>query len=762
MRLKGIGTFAAALLSSSSLIAIAAPAAAAAPETTATPADATSVAEVVVTARKQSERLIDVPAPVSAIGGEALQEQGAVKFTDYLNTVPGVNFESGREGATVLILRGVATGAANPTVATYIDEAPFGSSTIFALGSALTPDIDPGDIDHIELLRGPQGTLYGANAIGGILKFVTKAPDTTEFGGRIEVSGQSVSGGGTGGGIRGSVNVPLITDKLAVRISGYDRDDPGYIDDVLHNQKNINDTRVSGGRLEVLWKPADNLQVRLSALSHNLVGQDSNGMDVQQVGTCATCNSGSVGGPTYGDLKVARYLPEPLDVHFRLYDNTVTWSPGPVTLVSATSYSTQHIDQTSDLTAQFGPVLHAALPTVYPAGIGATLLREIKQSKFTQELRLSSAGQPKLEWQVGAYFTHERSTANDPATLFTVTDRAPFVLPPALGAFQNIFDATLYSRYTEISGFGDVDYHFTSKFDVTVGARYSSDQQTFTQPASGILFGAASTAHATGDESAFTFLINPRYKLSDDSTLYARIASGYRPGGPNTVPPAALNFPTTFGPDFLTNYEAGWKAELLDHKLSVDTSVFFLQWNKMQLPTVIGGFSAEANGGKAHSEGVESQVTWTPVAGLTLGANATYTDAVMDSNTPFAGAFKGNGIPLVPRWNWGASGDYSHALANDWTGYVGATYRYVGKRPNVFVFNTPTTGYYLPLPSYDSLDLRAGVTRDQWTVQAFIRNVTDERGATSVGSNPGIARSPDLVEGIIQPRTFGLSLSKNF
>lgn len=767
MGLPGLSVRRATLLCSSAVALCAAPFAAHAADATAaaqaTAASAASVGEIVVTARKREERLIDVPAPITAISAKTLQENHAVKFTDYLQTVPGANFESGRQGATVLVLRGIATGAANPTVATYIDDAPFGSSTIFALGSALTPDIDPGDLDHIEILRGPQGTLYGANAIGGILKFVTNPPDLAGFGGRFEATGLTVAHGGDGWGLRGMVNVPLVDDKLAVRISGYSRDDPGFIKDVLHGTHDINDTHVWGGRVDVLWQATPDLKVRLSAMAHHLDSPNSNGEDVTLKQTDA--NHGVVVGPTEGDLEVLRFLPEPLDINYRLYNGTVTWTPGPVTLISSTSFSTEHVDAVTDLTAQFGPLLHAAVPAIYPADMGVNLLRNINQSKFTQEVRLSSAGTHKLDWQVGVFFTHEGSTAHDPAALFTVPSDLPFTA--ALPVFQNIFDASLISRYTEEAVFGDVDYHFTPQFDITVGARYSHDSQHFTQPASGILFGPPQTSHSSGDESAWTWLVNPRYKIGEDNTLYIRIATGYRPGGPNVVPPAALNFPLTFGPDYLTDYEGGWKAELLDHTLSLDSSVYYLAWTNMQLPTVVGGFAAQANGGAAHSAGFESQAIWSPLTGLSLEGDVTYADSVIDSvqHPEFVGAFKGDRLPFVPLWNWGLSASYTHPITDDWDASVGAVYRNIGSRPNAFIVNTLTSGFHEDLPAYYTLDLRAGVTHGRVAIDLFAKNVTDQRGITALGSNTGVL-SPTGVDAytaaVITPRTVGLSISTKF
>jgi outer membrane receptor protein involved in Fe transport len=754
----------AALLCSSAAALCAAPIAAHAADATAVAqTTAASADEIVVTARKREERLIDVPAPITAISGKTLQENHDVKFSDYLETVPGANFQTGREGATLLILRGIATGAANPTVATYIDDSPFGSSTIFALGASLTPDIDPGNLDHIEILRGPQGTLYGANAIGGIVKFVTIPPNLTTFGGRVEATGVTVDHGGDGWGLRGMVNVPLVDDKLAVQVSGYTRDDPGFIKDVLHGTHDINDTRIWGGRIDVLWQPTDDLKVRLSAMAHHLEGPESNAEDVTLKQTDP--NHGVVIGPTEGDLEVQRFVPEPLDINYRLYNGAVTWTPGPVSLISSTSFSTEHVDAVSDLTAQFAPLLHGAVPAIYPANLGVSLLRDIDQSKFTQEVRLSSAGTRKLDWQVGVYFSHEGSTANDPASLFTVPSDQPFTT--ALPAFQNVFDASLISRYTEEAVFGDVDYHFTPQFDVTGGVRYSHDSQDFTQPASGILFGPAQTSHSTGDESAWTWLVNPRYKLGEDNTLYIRIATGYRPGGPNVVPPKALNFPATFAPDYLTNYEGGWKAELLQHTLSIDSSVYYLAWTHMQLPTVIGGFSAQANGGAAHSEGFESQAIWSPLPGLSLEGDATYADSVMDSNNAFAGAFKGDRLPFVPLWNWGLSAAYTHPIADGWDGSVSAIYRNIGSRPNAFIVNSLTSGFHEDLPGYYTLDLQAAVSRGPIEISLFAKNVTDQRGITTLASSTGsLAPNPPGLNpyeaAVITPRTIGLSVATKF
>jgi outer membrane receptor protein involved in Fe transport len=189
--------------------------------------------EVIVTASKRTEQEIDVPYSVSALSGEDLRSTRSNRFEDYLTKVAGANFVSSGEGTTQIFLRGITAGAAqaSSTVGIYIDEAPYGSSTPFAMGATGAPDLDPSDFDRIEVLRGPQGTLYGANALGGVIKFVTTQPDTQSFSGRVDVGGSFVDGGGQGYNVSGAVNLPLVEDKLALRVSAYGREDPGYIDD---------------------------------------------------------------------------------------------------------------------------------------------------------------------------------------------------------------------------------------------------------------------------------------------------------------------------------------------------------------------------------------------------------------------------------------------------------------------------------------------------------------------------------------------------
>src|SRR5882762_9130997 len=227
--------------------------------------DSSKIPEIIVTAQKRSERIQDVPVPVTSIDANQLVENNQVRFEDYYTSVPGLSFAPNNQN-NYLAIRGIATGGfSNPTVGIVIDEVPFGASTALG-GGQVVPDLDPGDLARVEVLRGPQGTLYGASSMGGLLKFVTVDPSTDALSGRVQVGFSDVHNGAQlGYNVRASVNVP-INDTLAITASGFTRQDPGYIDNPVYHLDGVNETRVIGGRLAALWQPADVVSVKLSAL----------------------------------------------------------------------------------------------------------------------------------------------------------------------------------------------------------------------------------------------------------------------------------------------------------------------------------------------------------------------------------------------------------------------------------------------------------------------------------------------------------------
>ncbi|RAO75013.1 TonB-dependent receptor [Dyella jiangningensis] len=709
------------------------------------PANPTQLGTVIVTANKRDERLQDVPMAVSVLDEAHLERQSANSFADYATQMPGLNTISSGQGWTQLVLRGITSGSHQPnaTVGTYIDDTPYGSSTIYAAGSMLTPDIDPSDIERIEVLRGPQGTLYGSNTLGGLVKFVTTPPDTTQASGRIGVDANSVDSGGNGFGTHAMANIPLIADTLGLRVNAYARTDPGFIDNVNTGQKEVNEAKVRGGRAQLLWTPSEKVSVRFSALAQNLSsdGLANGGIDLDP----------NTMQPIYGWDKQNRAAGTGMfKVKYRLYDLSISDDMGWATLYSTTSYGTLRLNQSQDLTSLFGPMLNTIFGV--PNG-GYAEVQPISLNKVTQELRLQSPADQAWEWRTGLFFTREHTVDGQTITSFDYNTGAPIALP-TLGVVS-----VGPAIFKEWAGYGDLTWHATDRFSILVGARYSSDQTTYTQTNTGILTGDSSFT-TRGSDHPVTYLFNPSYKFSDDVMAYLRVASGFRPGGANVGVPPGLGAPLTFDPDKLTNYELGLKALMLDRRMSVELNAFYIDWSKVQLTSTAGGFSFLGNGGKATSEGFEASWRYNPGRGLTLWANATYTDAKLAQDNPPGSVYglKGDPLPYVPKWNANLGVDYNFPMGS-WSGFVGGNFSYVGRR--AAEFNTqPAPRYYLP--GFNDLNLYAGANVGNWTFKVYAKNLANKHGITSVWPETQSSIASPFNATVQTPRTIGVSATVDF
>ncbi|MEP6907714.1 MAG: TonB-dependent receptor plug domain-containing protein, partial [Pseudoxanthomonas sp.] len=361
-------------------------------------AGATQLGTVVVTATKRSESLQKVPMAISALTNDDIERQHLQNFADYAASVPGLSAVGAGPGQTELSIRGIASGSAQAvaSVGTYVDETPYGSSSAYAVGAALTPDIDPSDLQRVEVLRGPQGTLYGAGALGGVVRFITTPPDTQSFDGRLQVGGSSVSGGGNGFDVHGMVNLPLVADQLALRVNAYHTTAPGFIDDAGLGKKNVNQSNVTGTRASLLWTPTEKTSLRLTAVAENLNSE----------GNPPVALDPTTLKPVYGDLQQrnAALGADTLVAHYRLYNATLKSDFGWAKLTSSTSYSTLDAVINVDATALLNLSFFTA-PNGHPL---STLEQEpVQQSKVTQEFRLASPDDQTVTWLGGLFFTHE-------------------------------------------------------------------------------------------------------------------------------------------------------------------------------------------------------------------------------------------------------------------------------------------------------------------------------------------------------------------
>jgi len=465
------------------------------------------VEEVVVTAEKRNERLQDVPVPVTAINADSLLQQNQVRLQDYATSVPGLNVAPQPAFGQILSIRGITTGPGeNPSVGITIDDIPFGSSTYVGYG-AVVPDMDPADLARIEVLRGPQGALYGASSLGGLIKFVTVDPSTSELTGRLEAGTGGVSNGSDWGySFRGSVNVP-VTNDLAVRASAFTRLDPGYIDNLVTHRDGVNDQRVSGGRLAGLWRPLNGVSVKLSALYQDLRSDGTADVSPGLTGLQQTWIAGT--GASTGKIQA--------------YSAHVNAALGAgIEFVSLTGYNIREAQTSVDVSSAYGGLAEQA----YNVGTTA-LISTSKTSKFSQEMRLAVPLGTHFEWLLGGFYTHESSTVTQDINAVTADTGA---------MVANGLRTTTPSIYAESAAFTDLTWHITDRFDVQAGGRWSSIQQSLQNTLAAPLLGVpvpqvGSTTHSTAHP--VTYLFTPRFKLSPQLMVYARIASGYRPGGSN-------------------------------------------------------------------------------------------------------------------------------------------------------------------------------------------------------------------------------------
>jgi iron complex outermembrane receptor protein len=698
-------------------------------------ADSDALATIIVTAEKRSEPLKDVPMSVTALSGDSLDDMQARNFADYAAMVPGLSITSSQPGLTRLTLRGQNSGGVGSTVAVYMDESPFGSSNALLNGSIITGDFDTWDLQRIEVLRGPQGTLYGANSEGGLLKFVSTAPVLGKFSGEAEVTGESVSGGGNGGAIRGVVNLPM-GDKFALRVSGYGQDVAGYIDDPSRGKSDINDGHKEGGRAALLWAPTDDLSIHLTATSQQSKYNGTNSVDVDPVTL----------QPVHGDLTQQRVLDEPSESKYENYNATIDWNTGPFTVVSTTSYGILNFDYVTDATA------------LLPVGAGVYEDNNAGLKKFTQEIRLASPSSNKLEWQVGGYYTHEDGALHQHVNGVALPDTPPG--NPYLGPLETVM---LDSTYKEWAGFANLTYHFIPQFDIQAGGRYSSNEQSATESLSGPLIGGTTSFTTPSKGNVFTYSVAPRWHVDANTMVYARVATGYRPGGPNAQPFAPPpDLPVEYGADKTVNFELGVRSTQLDGRLSIDVAAFHVDWKDIQLFESINGFGINVNGGKARSQGLEWTFAYVPVHGLTLGWTGAYTDANLTSPAPEVNGNSGDPLPYAPKWSTALDGEYDWNLSANLKGFVGAAWSYVGSRSTDFKSSPALVPGQLELDSYNTFEARVGIDSAHYRVTLYGKNLGDTRGISSyVGSGSGAPGGAGEIT-IIQPRTYGVTLTAKF
>lgn len=707
-------------------------------------ADQVEVEEIIVTASRRAQQVQDVPASVAVIDPQAFAAGGVTSLSGVLKYIPGVNFnDDGAPGQGSITMRGVANIFSTPSVGIYLDDIPYGSVTAFAEGANFALDSLLGNVDHIEVIKGPQGTLFGAASMGGSLRYITREPSLTDFKGRLATDLSETSQGGFNQLYKAGVDVPIVSDKLSLGVSGFYQDNEGFIDQATRPEDDVNDAELRGGQATLLFKPSDAFKVKLNYLDQKFEFSSQNSVPFDV----------TTGQPLFGRYQQSTAPGgQPTAIEYKLSSATFEYQADWATATLASSYQEFAQNAVLDLTRFFGPLVDEQAGD--PPGTNTVPLEQIiSTDRWAHEFRLTSANNEHLEWLVGLYYTKEESSnfqkaVGQPSGFNLVTQQFP-------------------SDYKEKALFGNVTYYFTPKLDATVGARFSSNDMSVLFTGTGFLAGPALPRQTVSDDVR-NYLFNVRYRPNDDLSLYVRIADGYRPASanlplldPNTGDVISVPFVKA---DSLWSYEVGAKGKLADGAVGYDVAVYRIKWQDLQVFRSLGGVNV---GGNADSDvtanGVEATLTLQPTSALNLVATMAYARSELDDDDPSIGGLSGEQLPGIPEWTFSLSGDYDFMLGS-LDAFVGGGVAYQDQRKTSFNGGVGSGGVVIAPPNanfdadnYTTADLRTGVRFGRYKFSIYAINLFDEYGfqrATTVGTQGNAA--------ILRPRTIGAVFSADF
>lgn len=724
---------------------------------TAPPSDYNDGNDIIVTASKRAEKLQDVPAAITAVSSEKIETLGIRDFRDYATLVPGLSQrDNGAPGLGSIILRGLNSGPqqVSNTTAVYIDEVPFTASGFLSAGALLTPSPELAEVERIEVLKGPQGTLYGASNLGGLVRIITKRPDTSTFSGSAGGEISTVAHGEMGFMVRGSVNVPVVKDQLAVTATGYYRRAGGFTDNVVTGSEDVNRSNLYGGRLALRYAPTSDFTIDLSGIYQN----------IENLGYATQKLVPGTFDPAFGKYAYTSFADLGSEIKYRIVNANVEYRVGIGTFTASGSYARYKSRTETDATATYIPVARAVLgpiadtvfgvpiDTLLPADSKARFLASPNMKKWTGEVRFASDRLGPVEFMVGGFYTNEDNIYY--TTVFAHNADGTLRAAP----FDQLVKATTTSRYEEIAGFGNLTFYLTDTLDITGGLRYAHNKQVAgTGGPGGITYYLPRTPRTFNfSDNSLSYLATLRWRPAPNVSAYLRAASGYRPGGPQTNPTPPPGAQTFVRPDTVWNYEAGIKGSVLDGALAFDVSAFHIDWKDIQLNSLVNGIILQGNAASATVDGFELQLTARPSDLLSVSVSAGHTDGKIKAIDPLAssatGARAGDKLPLTPSWTTSLIVDHALPLGDTMTGNVGATLRFQSDMPATYPALDPSRQQ--KLPDITTVDLRASVTFDErFTAQLRVDNLFDKLGFTNV-----------TIDGasVIRPRTVSLGLSTKF
>jgi iron complex outermembrane receptor protein len=758
--------------------------------------------EVTVTAMLREQSVQDVPFSVAAPTEDELRARGVSDLEGVAANVAGFTVQNLGPGQSQVAMRGVSAGqvvrdqpGVKEQVGAYLDE------SIVSL-SLFTPDLDLFDVGRIEVLRGPQGTLFGAGSLSGTVRYISNQPEigaTRYFG---ELGASTISGGGAGGNAKVGFNLPL-GDKAALRVASYFTHIAGYMDAVqpdLSVNENVNDGTRAGFRAAVKWAPSGRFSIT-PRLVYQQVDMDGwNRIDTYNI----LANPFTTTRPavTLDERRQFTQIEEPFSDEFLLGDLNLRYDFGSAALTSITSYTTRDVLVVRDSTALTGSVTGGTIGLPEPIYTLDAPLDDATTSKvWTQEVRLAG-GPSRVRWVVGGFYSHNRRDYGQSLFVDGFQDLSGIPTSGTHGAGRDIlFFSDLHYTLSQFAAFGEATLAVSDAVSVTGGLRYYDFDEDRTQRFDG-LFADPSDSAASTDANGFAPRLILSYKASDAVNLNAQVSRGFRLGGindPLNVPLCSPSDLVTFGgqeswkDETAWNYEVGAKSRVMSGRGTVNVALYNMDIDDLQATVTAGSCSSRVifNVPKARSTGLEVEFAAAPTRHFDFSVSGNFNDSelgsTLTSTSPtgdvsiVSGIAKGNRLPTVPKMQIAASATYQTEVMGSSLGYVTGTYQHIGSRftqigdqaagfgtvnllalPNTIggPLTRNTFAFDPELPSYDIAHLRVGVIRGRWDVSAYVNNLTDERALLAIDQERGtLARVGYLTN---QPRTFGITARLNY
>jgi len=738
---------------------------------------------IVVTATKRKEDVAKIPLSVTVIGGEALEEQHIQTVEDLTRSVPNMSFSGGAAGGgsglSTIEMRGISSQAGSATVGVYLDDVSMSTRNLYSLGSAEPKFFD---IDHIVVLRGPQGTLYGASSMGGTIKFVSNQPNLRSVESSYSAELASTQHGGVTGIVSGVYNAPLVPGQMALRMGAQLGRIGGYIDQVSQSDptqviaKGINSENDVVLKAALKWAPDGRLDITPAFFFQRV---KSNGLDVSHLT--------DISGNPLPANRTDQLLREPGTDKLLVPSVTINYDLGRADVTSVTSYFRRTFDRQQDGQAANSEFFGCCLIGPSPAGLAAAVnnlpsavLLDNSIRQFSEEARITSkaydgTGLP-LTWLAGVYFSDlkTRVTDNEPVfginstfAAFGASTADPSVLS---GAYPNDFpnDNAYFSerRYSErqSSLFGEATYFLAPTLRLTAGARYLYATETLDRDGDFYFANGPQHSSFTGKYHKVTPKFAVSWDIAPGSSVFASATEGFRLGGANRAIPLSicgdelLNVyhltasPGTFESDSLWSYEVGSKSSFMDNRLYVSAAAFWVKWKNIQQDIQLAcTFDFEGNFGRATSKGLEIEARVRPTADLTLGFFGGITHATFDEAVPSINVDGGAQLQGVPRWNGALTGEYRFYSHGGTSGFFRGAVRWVGSSRGSFDPNNPDYAR----ESYKIVDASVGADIDSWEVSLFAKNLLNDK---TIIQRPFVQFLTEALRP--RPRTIGVMISR--